>query len=102
MIWLRGLGISLKVAVIAFLAVLAVMAAKRQRASAGKWRDKAVDMQRRNVKDGTETAVAASTQAMFHDEKARQIKQKAVDRVAQMGGQDEDVSSILDQFRNSS
>lgn len=99
--WLKGLGISLKVAVLAFLAVLAVMAAKRQKGLAEKWHDKAVDVELGKVKSGTMTAKAASGQAKLHDAKANEIKKKAEARVAQMGDKDEDISDILDQFRRS-
>jgi len=100
--WLKGLGISAKVALLAFLGVMAVMAAKRQKGIADKWKDKAVDIELGNVKKGTLTAKAASTQAKLHDNKAKAIKEKAEARVKQMGGQDEEVSDILDAFRNSS
>lgn len=93
--WLRGLGISVKVAALAFLAVLAVMAAKRQKATAEKWHDKAVDIEMGNVIKGTTTARAASTQAKLHDNKAKDIKAKAEARIGQMGDQDEDVKSVL-------
>ena len=93
--WLRGLGISVKAAALAFLAVLAVMAAKRQKATADKWHDKAVDIELGKVTDGTTTAKAASTQAKLHDAKADEIKKKAEDRITQIGEKDEDVKNIL-------
>ena len=100
--WLKGLGISVKVAALAFLAVLAVMAAKRQKASAKKWRDKALDIELGNIVKGTQTAAAASTQAKLHDNRGHEIAEKARARFKYMGGQDEDIASILDQFRSSS
>jgi len=103
--WLKGLGISVKVAVIAFLGVMAVMAAKRHKTTANKWHDKAVDIELDNVKAGTMTATAANTQAKKHDAIAHDIKAKAVARVKAKGGKDErideDISDILDQFRTS-
>ena len=93
--WLKGLGISVKVAALAFLAALAVMAAKRQKANAEKWHDKAVDVELGKVKSGTMTAAAASTQAKKHDSKAKEIKKKAETRITQMGNQDEDVADVL-------
>ncbi len=93
--WLRGLGISAKVAALAFLAVLAVMAAKRQKMTADKWKDKAVDIELGNVVKGVETAKAASIQAKLHDAKADEIKKKAEARITQMAGKDEDVKDIL-------
>ena len=93
--WLKGLGISAKVAALAFLAALAVMAAKRQKDAADKWKDKATDIELGNVIKGTTTARAASTQAKLHDAKADEIKKKAVARIDQMGESDEDVKDIL-------
>ena len=95
MTWLKGLGISVKVAALAFLAVLAVMAAKRQKDQADKWKDKAVDIELGNVVKGVETAKAASTQAALHDNNATAIKKKAEARITQMGSQDEDVADII-------
>ena len=102
MTWLKGLGISVKVAALAFLAALAVMAAKRQKASAEKWHDKAVDIELEKVTAGTTTAAAASTQAKLHDAKADEIKKKAEVRIGQMGDNDDEISDILDRFRKSS
>ena len=93
--WLKGLGVSVKVAALAFLAALAIMAAKRQKAAAGKWHDKAVDVELGKVKSGTMTAKAASKQAKLHDNKAHDIRKKAEARIDQMGGQDEDVADVL-------
>ena len=99
--WLKGLGISVKVASLAFLAALAVMAAKRQKASAEKWHDKAVDIELGKVTEGTTTAKAASTQAKLHDNNAKAIKKKAEARITKMGGQDNEISDILDSWRAS-
>ena len=93
--WLKGLGISVKIAVLAFLAALAVMAAKRQKATANKWHDTAVDIELGKVSRGTTTAKAASTQAKLHDAKADEIKAKAEAQITKMGDQDEDVKDIL-------
>ena len=95
MIWLKGLKVSTKIAWAAFLLALTVMAAKRQKANANKWHDKATDIELGNVIKGTTTARAASTQAKLHDAKADEIKAKAVARIDQMGDQDEDVKDIL-------
>ena len=100
--WLKGLGISIKVAIGALLMALSVMAYQRQKGAAEKWHDKAVDLETGKVRDATITAAAASTQAKFHDNKAKEIKQKAEAQAVTMGGKDEDVASILDQFSKSS
>lgn len=99
--WLKGCYVSLKVAAIAFLGVMAVMAAKSQKAKALKWAGKAEDIEQGNVKKGTMTAAAASSKAKLHDNNAHQIKAKAEARVQQMGDKDEEIADILDQFRKS-
>jgi len=93
--WLKGLGISVKVAALAFLAALAVMAAKRQRTIADKWKDKVIDIELGNVVKGVETAATASTQAKLHDANANEIRSKAETRITQMGDQDREISDIL-------
>ena len=93
--WLKGLGISIKVAALAFLAVLAVMAAKRHKDNARKWKLTALDVKNKDVETGTMTAKAANSQAKLHNAKAKEIKKKAEARITQMGEKDEDVSDIL-------
>jgi hypothetical protein len=99
--WFKGFGISVKIAALAFLAALGAMAVKYQKAQADKWSDKAVDIELGNVVKGVETAKAANTQALIHDAKARQIKKKAEARIDAMGGQNEEISDILDKWRSS-
>lgn len=96
--FLKGLGISVKVAALAFLAALAVMAAKRQKDSANKWKDKALDIELGRVDMGTTTAASASTQAKLHDNKAKEIKKKAEARIDAMGGKDDEIADILDSW----
>ncbi len=100
--WLKGLGISVRVAIGALLMALAVMAAKRHKDTADKWRNNAVEIENGFVVKGIETAAQANTQAQIHDQKADRIKEKAEAHAKNMGGKDEDIGSILDQFRSSS
>jgi len=102
MSWIKGLGISVKVAISALLMALAVMAAKRHKDNAEKWRNNAVEIENGYVIKGVDTAAKANTQAKLHDDRAHAINKKAKAHAEKMGGQAEDVSSILDQFRNSS
>ena len=71
--WLKGLGISVKVAIGALLMALAVMAAKRHKDNADKWRNKAVNIENGFVVKGIETVAAANTQAKIHDNMAKAI-----------------------------
>ena len=93
--WLKGLGISVKVAIGALLMAMAVMAAKRHKDTADKWRNAGVEIENGYVVKGIETASAANTQAKIHDEKARQIKAKAEARITQMGDKHEDVKDLI-------
>lgn len=96
--WLKGLGISVKVAVTALLMAMAVMAAKRHKDNADKWRNTAVEIENGYVVKGIETAAAASSQAKLHDERATAIKEKAEACITQMADKDEDVADILDRW----
>jgi len=96
--WLKGFGISVKVAIGALLMALAVMSAKRHKDSADKWRNNAVEIVNGFVIKGVQTASAANTQAKIHDEKAKQIKAKAEARITQMGDKHEDVADILSRW----
>ena len=96
--WLKGFGISVKVAIGALLMAMAVMAAKRHKDTADKWRNNAVEIENGFVIKGIETASAANTQAKIHDEKAKQIKAKAEARITQMGDKHEDVADILSRW----
>ena len=93
--WLSGLGISLKVALLAFLAALAGVAVLRHKKEAEKWRDKAVDIKLGNVVKGTTTAAAANTQAKLHQSRAKQIKDKALVRAKERGGKDEKIDKDI-------
>ena len=104
--FIKGLGISVKVALLAFLAALAGMAVLRQKKEAAKWKDKAVEISLGNVVKGVTTAKAANTQAKLHQAKAKEIKDNAKAKAKERGGNDEridkDVTDILAQFKSSS
>jgi len=100
--WLKTSWTALTVGILACLAIFAAASARRQKAIASKWQDKAVDIEVGLVKSGTLTAKAANTQAKLHNAKANEIRAKGVEaRVKRIGEKDEDVASILDQFRTS-
>ena len=93
--WLRGLSVSLKVAIGALLMALAVMAVKRHKDTAAKWRNKAVNIEQGYVVKGIKTASAANSQAKIHDEKANRIKAKAEAHITKMGDKHEDVKDLI-------
>ena len=100
MTWLKTSWTALTVGILACLAIFAAASARRQKAIASKWQDKAVDIEVGLVKSGTLTAKAANTQAKLHNAKAKQIRAKAEQRITAIGDKDEDVADILDQFRS--
>lgn len=98
MTWLRTVWSSISVALLAALAVFAVASAKRQKSSAKKWQETAVDIESGKLKDATVTAEAANTKAKLHDAKANKLKAKAEKRITDIGNKDEDVADILDRW----
>ncbi len=102
MSWLKGLGISVKVAIAALLMAYFAMKAKRHKATARQWQQKAIDVENDNIETGALTVEAANDQAEIHNNRANDIKRKAKMHVAKMGGKDKDVASILNDFRASS
>ncbi len=98
--WIKGLGSSVWIGILGFLAAMAIIAAKRQKDSADKWKGVAVDIESGNVVKVVSTAAAANTMAALHDSKARQIEKKAKIRMDQMGGHNEEVSVLLDRWRS--
>lgn len=93
--WLKGLGISVKVAITALLMAMAVMAAKRHKDIADNLRNNADMIENGYVVKGIETASAANTQAKLHDNKAHEIKEKAEARITEMGDKHEDVKDLI-------
>jgi hypothetical protein len=86
------------VALLAALAVFAVASAQRQKSSARKWQETAVDIESGKLKDAIVTAEAANTKAKLHDAKAGELKAKAEARITKIGEQNEDVADILDRW----
>ncbi len=97
--WFKGLGVSVKVAALAFLAALAAMAAMRHKKTAEAWQGKAVEIEQGNVVKGIKTAEAASSQAKLSEARAEEVKKKAEARITQIGEKNEEISDILDRWR---
>ena len=98
--WIKGLSSAVWIGILGFLAAMALVAAKRQKDIADQWKDKAIDIELGNVVKGTETAQAASSQAKIHDARADEIVAKAEARIDAIGGQNEDISVLLDRWRS--
>lgn len=98
--WLKAAWQPIVAAGLVALAILAAMSAARHKATAEKWRDKAVDIEEGNVVKGIETAEAANTQAKLHDQKAERRNEFAAKRITQIGAKNEPISDILDNWRH--
>ena len=98
--WFTGLGKSVWIAIGIFFAAMAVAAAQRQKLTANKWHEKAVDIEIGNVVKGVETAKAALTQAKKHDAKADELQAKATAIMDKAGRKDEPTADLLDRWRN--
>ncbi len=97
--WLKAAWAPIAAAGLAALAILAAMSAARHKATAQKWRDKAVAIEEGNVVKGVETAAAASTQATLHDNKAKKRSTAAEARITQIGAQNEPIADVIDNWR---
>ncbi len=93
--WLKGLGISVKVAALAFLAALAVMAAKYQKDRADKWVKRSEDEKEADVQAGTRKAQQSLTQAKLHENKAAKAKEAATKSIDAIGRSDETLAEIV-------
>lgn len=97
--WLKAAWTPIAAAGLAALAILAAMSAARHKATAQKWRDKAVAIEEGNLIKGIETAETANTQAKLHDQKAEERNEKASKRISQIAGKNESIESILDGWK---
>lgn len=98
--WIKGLGSSIWVALLAFAAAMAAAAAYRHKKAADEWKDKAVDIETGNVVKGVKTAEAANTQARLHNNKAKEIEAKSKARITK-GVKNAPISDIIDSWRKS-
>ena len=99
--WFKAAWAPIAAAGLAALAILAAMSAARHKATAQKWRDKAVAIEEGNVVKGVETAAAASTQAALHDNKAKDRNAAAEARRSQIREKNEPIANVLDNWRKS-
>lgn len=99
--WLKTSWNAISAALLTALAIFAVASAQRHKKTARKWQDKATEIEQGNVVDGLQKAEQATTQAKLHEEKSRQIKKLAEDKIDRLAKKDEDISEILARWGNS-
>ena len=99
--WLKSAWAPFAAAGLVFLAILAAMAAAREKAKAEEWAQKALDIEEGNVVKGVETAAAANTQAALHDNLAKVRNDTAAARITQIGEKNAPIADVLDNWRKS-
>lgn len=98
--WLKANWTSFLVAIGMFFAAMAVAKAGREKASANKWKERAVADAEADVEENIVSAKAALSQAKLHDAKAREAKEKARKRLDKIGERDEDMATIVSGWRS--
>lgn len=99
--WLKAAWAPIAAAGLVALALLAAISAARHKATADRWRDKAVDIEEGNVSRGTLTAEAANTQAKLHNARAEERNMTAEARRTQIREKNEPIANIVDNWRKS-
>lgn len=97
--WLKTAKSGLVVAGLAFLAFLAAAAAGRHKATAQKWKDRAVEEKESDVADSADRAKAALGQARVHDRLARDAAKTTKAKLDKIGGQNESMADITSSWR---
>ncbi len=95
MSWLKTTSGAVLAAIGMFLAAMAVANARRQKTSADRWKNLAVDGAEADVKNNLGSAAAALSQAKRYDARAKQAKEAARKRLDKIGGRDDDMGSII-------
>ena len=99
--WLKGSGKAVWIAILAFVAALAVAKAQRADKSKRKWQEKSVTEAQKDVADSVERADAAMTKAKIANVDAKVAKEKARKKLDAIGKTDPDMASIVSGWRTS-
>jgi hypothetical protein len=100
MTFLKTTWSALSVGVLAMLAVIAIAAAKRQKANAEKWQGKAVDAELGNVEKGVGSAKAHLTQAKLANARAGEAKTKAREKLDAIGKKDPELAAVISGWKS--
>ena len=95
MIWLKGLGSSVWIGILGFLAALAAVKVAHSASQAEKWKKRADDEKEADVQAGTRKAQQSLTQAKLHEARAAEAKKKATQRIDEIGKSDETLSEVV-------
>lgn len=99
--WLKGLGSSIWIGILAVGMALAAMSAARSQTEAEKWRKTALDEKEKDVADSVGKAKAALSQAKLANNRAREKKEKARKKLDSIAVKDPEMSSVLSGWKSS-
>jgi len=99
MSWFKNVGSGLVVAVLGFLAFMLAAKVSREKASAQKWKNRAVAEAEGDVEDGIDKAKAALSKANDHHRRARDTVKRTKARLNQIGERDESMADIVSSWR---
>jgi len=99
MSWLKSAGSALVVAVLGFMAFMLAAKVSREKASAKKWKNRAVAEAESDVDEGLDKAKAALGRANDHDARAREAVKRTKARLNQIGERDASMADIVSSWR---
>lgn len=99
MSWIKSLGSGLVVAVLGFMAFMLAARVSREKASAQRWKERAVAEAHGAVVTNIGAASAALDQAKLHDARAREAAAKTTARLNQIGDRDASMADIVSSWR---
>ena len=99
--WLKGLGSSVWIGILGFLAAMAIASAVRQKGLANKWQKTAVAEKEKDVEESVGKAKAALSQAKLANARATEKKELARRKLDAIGKKDPELSAVLSAWRSS-
>ncbi len=99
--WLKGLGSSIWIGILAVGMALAAASAVRSKAEANKWQRTAVDEKEKDVSDSVGKAKAALTQAKLANNRAKEAKENARKKLDVIGKKDPELARVVSGWKSS-
>lgn len=99
--WLKGLGSSIWIGILAVGLALAAMSAARSKAEVAKWQRTAVDEKEKDVADSVGKAKAALSQAKLANNRAREAKENARRKLDVIGKKDPELAAVVSGWKSS-
>ena len=99
--WLKGIGKSTWIALLAFIAALAVAKSTRKEKAKRKWQEASAIEAQSNVDGNIDRANRAMEQAKVASVQAKQAKEQARKKLDAIGKTDPDIASIVSGWRSS-